>query len=63
MIKNIISKATAGILIFFFWLIAGILVSPFWLIIVIFGALLQAFEWKKVPKMWWDLIMIKWFFD
>lgn len=58
-----ISKIFAGILLFFFWIVAGLLISPFWLIIAVIGAILGVYEWKEAPKMFYDLVMIRWFLD
>jgi hypothetical protein len=60
-VKDTISKITAGCIFIPFWFIAGPLMAPFWILVVIVGALLQVFEWKETPKKLRELIMVHWF--
>lgn len=59
--RDAISKIVAGFLFGIFFITAGILPSPFWLLVAIVGALLQVYDWKELPKIWWGLTTLKWF--
>lgn len=61
--REIIAKITASVLLLLFWLTAGVFLSPFWLLIVIIGALLDVFSWREAPKIFADLVMIRWFLE
>jgi hypothetical protein len=44
-----------------FWLIAGLLLAPVWLVIVLVGASIGAVVWEDAPGLWWDFVLVKWF--
>jgi len=60
-IPKLISKIVALILLGIFWFFAGLMLAPFWFLVVITGILLGAFEIEESPKIFWDLVTIKWF--
>ena len=61
MIINYFIIGCVAMTMFLFWLFAGLLLSPFWLIVSIFGAIINAWSYKDIPRIFKGLVFLEWF--